>query len=92
MMTTTETKTETKKTAGTPDRALEKAAALSTAKAEVSWLRNSQGKALMTNVAINGMLITADDNTRLIAALINTIAEFTDTVAELTARIAELTA
>ena len=88
MMTTT----ETKKTAGTPDRPLEKSAALSTAKAEVSWLRNSQGKALMTNITINGMLVTADDNTRLVTALINTIADLTDTVAELTARIAELTA
>ena len=77
MMTTTETKIETKKAAGTPDRALEKAAALSTAKAEVSWLRNNQGKALMTNITINGMPITADDNTRLIAALIDKIAELT---------------
>ena len=85
MTTTTETKIETKKAAGTPDRALEKAAALSTANAEVSWLRNSQGKALMTHVTINGMLITADDNTRLIAALINTIAELTARIAELTA-------
>ena len=91
-MTNTETKTETRKAAGTPDRAIEKAAALSTANAEVSWLRNSQGKALMTNATINGMLITADDNTRLIAAFINMIAELTDTVAELTDRIADLTA
>ena len=74
---TTITTTETKKAAGTPDRALEKAAGLSTSNTEVTWLRNSQGKALMTTITINGLSITADDNTRLIASLINKIAELT---------------
>ena len=74
------TSIETKKAAGTPDRALEKAAGLSTANAEVGWLRNSQGKAIMTTITINGLSITADDNTRLITSLINKIAELTITI------------
>ena len=59
---------------GTPDRALEKAASLSTAKVEISWLLNSQDKKIGTGVAINGYVYSADNNTRLITAMFNEIA------------------
>ena len=62
---------------GMPDRALEKAASLSTANVKMTWLLNSQGKKIGSGVGTNGKCYSADDNTRLIAALFNEIARLT---------------
>jgi hypothetical protein len=68
---------EIKPVPGTPDRALEKAADLAKADVKISWLLNSQGKKIGSGVSINGKVLSADDNTRLITALFDEIARLT---------------
>jgi hypothetical protein len=72
-----------KKIGGVPENALLKAASLSDRNVEVTWLRNSTGKALLTKAVIDGHLITSDDNTRMITALFNEIGNLRDRLTQL---------
>jgi hypothetical protein len=82
-MTESTQQTTSKKIGGVPENALLKAASLSDREVEVTWLRNSNGKALLTHVVIDGNLITSDDNTRMITALFNEIGNLRDQLTQL---------